>query len=140
MTTTGLATLDHSLATTQEWLEDLREEMSLEDQEQALVVLRAVLHTLRDRLTIEETADFAAQLPMLLQGLYYHGWSPAGKPQRIRDRNEFLRLIAERLMGNRPPEDSARAVFKVLSRRMTAGQIDDVKAVLPAEICELWPE
>ncbi|MBE0534183.1 MAG: DUF2267 domain-containing protein [Phycisphaerae bacterium] len=140
MTTTGLTTLDHSLATTHEWLEDLREEMSLDDHEQALAVMRAVLQTLRDRLTVEEAAEFAAQLPMLLQGVYYHGWTPAGKPQKIRTRDEFLTLIADRLMGNRPPEESARAVFKVLANRMTAGQINDLKSTLPDEIRQLWSE
>jgi uncharacterized protein (DUF2267 family) len=140
MTTTGLSTLDHSLATTHEWLEDVREELSLEDREQALIVLRAVLHTLRDRLSVEETAEFAAQLPMLLQGLYYHGWTPAGKPLKIRDKQEFLGMIAERLMSNRPPEEAARAVFKMLSNRMTTGQIADTKGILPGEIREMWSD
>jgi uncharacterized protein (DUF2267 family) len=30
-----------------------------------------VLHALRDRLTVEEASDLAAQLPMLIRGLYY---------------------------------------------------------------------
>jgi uncharacterized protein (DUF2267 family) len=37
------------------------------------------------------------------------------------------------------PELIARAVFKVLSDRVTAGEIEDVKHVMPAEIRELWP-
>jgi uncharacterized protein (DUF2267 family) len=36
-------------------------------------------------------------------------------------------------------ERLARAVFGVLSRRVTSGEIEDVKHVLPAEIRELWP-
>jgi uncharacterized protein (DUF2267 family) len=139
-TTTGLRTFDHSLATTQDWLKDVQQELSLADQQQAFVVTRAVLHTLRDRLTVEEAAQFAAQLPMLLQGLYYHEWKPGDKPLRIRDKDEFLGIIAERLMGRHAPEEAARAVFRVTEKRMTGGEIEDVKSILPAEIREIWPE
>lgn len=40
---------------------------------QSYTALRAVLHALRDRLPVEESADVAARLPMLLRGLYYDG-------------------------------------------------------------------
>ena len=33
-------------------------------------VLRAVLHALRDRVTVDVAAKFAAQLPTLLRGVY----------------------------------------------------------------------
>ena len=36
------------------------------DRHEAYLALRATLHALRDRLTIEETAQLAAQLPMLI--------------------------------------------------------------------------
>ena len=139
MTITGLRTFDHSLATTREWLKDVQDEMSLADQEQAFEVTRAVLHTLRDRLTVEEAADFAAQLPMLLQGLYYHEWAPRDKPIKIRSKDEFLSIIADRLMSRYPPAEATDAVFKVIEERMSTGEIKDVKSILPAKIRDLWP-
>ena len=42
-----------------------------ERRNQSYAALRSVLQTLRERLTVEETAQFAAQLPMLVRGLYY---------------------------------------------------------------------
>ncbi len=139
MTTTGLRTFDHSLATTQDWLSDVKEEMHLDDSQTAMEVARAVLHTLRDRLTIEQAAYFAAQLPMLLQGLYYHEWTPKGKPEKIRSRDEFLARISDKLLDRFDPAVAAEAVFRVVQRRMSAGEVDDVKSMLPAEIRSLWP-
>ncbi len=139
MTTIGIRTFDSSIITTKEWLEDIKNEMSLDDQEQAVEVTRAVLHTIRDRLTVNEAADFAAQLPMLLQGLYYHEWTPAGKPEKIRSREEFLAKVSDRFMGRYSPEEAIKSVFNVLENRMSHGQIEDVKNNLPPEIRELIP-
>ena len=38
------------------------------------------------------------------------------------------------------PEGVAWGVFKVLERRISAGEIGDVKSILPAEVRALWPE
>jgi len=139
MTTTGVRTFDQSLETTREWLQDVQEQMELDDEQRAFRVMRAVLQTLRDRLTVEEAAQFAAQLPMLLQGVYYHGWTPAGKPAKIRSRAEFLDKVAEGLLRQHDPEEACHVVFRVLERRMPGGEIEDVKRILPASIRDLWP-
>ena len=137
--TTGVTSFDQSLNTTVEWLKDLQEEMGLDNEQRAFRVMRGVLHALRDRLTIEEAADFAAQLPMLMQGVYYHGWTPRGKPQKIRSRDEFLDKVSENLMREHDPAEAVRAVFLVLERRMPGGEIEDIKRILPGPIRDLWP-
>ena len=139
MTTTGVRTFDQSLETTKEWLQEVQELMGLDDEQRAFRVLRAVLQALRDRLTVEEAAQFAAQLPMLLQGVYYHGWTPAGKPLKIRSRQEFLDRVAEGLMREHDPEEACRTVFRVLEDKMPGGEIEDVKRILPQPIRDLWP-
>lgn len=139
MTTTGLRTFDHSLDTTKKWLEDVREGLNLPDQQEAFLVMKAVLHTLRDRLTVIQAAEFAAQLPMLLQGVFFHEWTPVGKPEKIRHKNDFINEVAEKLLGKYPPEEAVEAVFKVIGNRMSEGEIDSVKSILPKEIRELWP-
>jgi uncharacterized protein (DUF2267 family) len=105
------------------------------------LALRATLHTLRDRLTVEEVAQLGAQLPMLIRGFYYEGWDPTGKPEKIRQREQFLAQIGKQLRGDDSvdPEQVARAVFTVLAKRVSEGEIEDVKQVLPAEIRDLWP-
>jgi uncharacterized protein (DUF2267 family) len=103
--------------------------------------LRAVLHALRDRLTVEEVAQLGAQLPMLIRGFYYEGWDPTGKPSKIRQREQFLSRIGQQFKGDNSvdPEQVARAVFTVLAKRISEGEIEDVKHVLPEEIRDLWP-
>lgn len=138
-TPTGVRTFDQSLETTREWLQAVQEQMGLDDEQRAFRVLRAVLQALRDRLTVEEAAQFAAQLPMLLQGVYFHGWTPTGKPLKIRSRQEFLDRVAEGLMRQHDPEEACRIVFRVLEERMPGGVIEDVKRILPEPIRDLWP-
>jgi uncharacterized protein (DUF2267 family) len=142
MSVSAIAPIERTVHTTNTWLEDLREELSLGDREQAYHALRAVLHALRDRLTVAEVVDLGAQLPMLVRGLYYEGWTPNDKPLRERKKEEFLGHIAMALRESPGtyPEGVAWGVFRVLDRRVSAGEIKDIKHVLPAEIRSLWPE
>jgi uncharacterized protein (DUF2267 family) len=95
--------------------------------------LRAVLQCLRDRLTIDEAAQLGDQLPMLVCG-NYEARDPAGKPKKIRTREDFLALLATRLAyAPVVPEDAARAVFQVLEKHVAPGEVSDVIQVLPQE-------
>ncbi len=141
MSTSEIEIFSKTLQKTHTWLKDLMEELDWEDEHKAYLALRAVLHALRDRLTVEEAAHLAAQLPMLVRGFYYEGWDPTGKPLKERHQEEFLGHIKgyfkydERVV----PEKVVRAVFKVLSKHISEGEIDDVKHTLPAELRALWP-
>jgi uncharacterized protein (DUF2267 family) len=111
-----------------------------EDRHKAYGGLRTTLHALRDRLTPEETAQFGAQLPMLIRGLYYEGWTPTGKPGKVRHKAEFLTPIRDHFRDDWhvEPEEIARAVLQVLARHVSAGEIEDIKQLLPQELKELW--
>ena len=140
MTTTGLDVFDSTLQKTNVWLNDVAGQLNLDDRHQAYVVLRAVLHALRDRLTVEEAVQLAAQLPMLVRGCYYEGWTPTGKPLKWHMR-QFLAAIGSShpLCEELDPERVARAVFTVLDTRISKGEIDDVKHILPKQLQALWP-
>jgi uncharacterized protein (DUF2267 family) len=142
MTMTGLEVFDTTLQKTHIWLNEITAELHWEDRFRGYKALRAGLHALRDRLTVEEAAHLGAQLPMLIRGFYYEGWTPNGKPNKIRSKDEFLAPIREQFRGDAEidPERIARAVFKVLARRVTEGEIEDVKSLFPKELAALWPE
>lgn len=122
------------------WLKELREELHLEDENQAYGALRAVLHALRDRLTVDETAHLAAQMPTLVRGIYYEGWKPSANPQRIRSGNEFVETVRERARGHDEldPDFAIRGVFKVLGRHVDPGEVGDVTGQLPADLRGFW--
>jgi uncharacterized protein (DUF2267 family) len=141
MSTIGLEVFDSTLQKTAAWLNDVSAELSLHDRHQAYQALRAVLHALRDRLTVEEVTQLGAQLPMLVRGFYYEGWTLSGKPVKWH-KAEFLAHITKDfpLADEIDPERVVSGVFSVLARRVSAGEIDDVKHVLPKELRALWPE
>lgn len=137
---TGIEAFDHSLQLTNLWLNDLMRRLGTEDRHLAYLALRTTLHALRDRLAVDEAAHLGAQLPMLVRGLYYEGWRPAGKPAKERSREAFLAHIqAEAHALDFDPEPAARAVFGLLAARITAGEIQDVQGMLPQPVRELWP-
>ena len=135
-----LNALETTVHKTREWLNDIMMAIGTEDAHFAYGALRAVLHALRDRLTLDEAVQFGAQLPMLVRGLYYEGWQPRGKPDKTH-KPEFLDVIRHQFPGPERlhPEVIARAVLGVISRHVSAGEVQDVKSILPKELRTLWP-
>jgi uncharacterized protein (DUF2267 family) len=140
MSASGLAVFDETVQKTAEWLKGIAQAFG-SDRHRAYQALRAVLHCLRDRLTINKAAQLGDQLPMLVRGIYYEAWHPAGKPEKIRTRENFLARIATQL-SHAPiePEDAARAVFQVLEKHVASGEVSEVIQVLPQEIRAMWPQ
>ncbi|CFX50676.1 conserved protein of unknown function [Candidatus Filomicrobium marinum] len=135
------ATVSHTVQQTQEWLKELRDNADLDDEAAALSVLRAVLHQLRDRLTLEEAIEFGAQLPTLLRGIYYEGWRPSRTPERIRSKQKFLDEVLMKLLPRPvPPEQAVRDVFALIAHHCDPGEVSQVIGQLPADIKQLWPE
>lgn len=142
MATNSLRVFDETHHKTNVWLKDLMEELEIEDRQRAYRVLRAVLHTLRDRLTVEAAAKLGAQLPMLVRGFYYEGWHPAATPTKVRHLDEFLDRVRERLRDapELDVERAARAVFAVVARHVTSGEVETVMHSMPREVRDLWQQ
>ena len=143
MLKSDVSALNHTLTETQEWLDDLAGSGPFEGEQQAYSYLRAVLHSLRDRLTVEEAVHLAAQLPMLVRGFYYEGWRPALAPNQESTRGEFFDSVRESLNDQFTDDDrigdATRSVFELLVQRIQPGQIRHVRDQLPEALQELWP-
>jgi uncharacterized protein (DUF2267 family) len=128
--------IERSAQKAHEWLADLAGELGDEDRTKAWRVLRGYLQTLRDRLTVSEAAQLAAQLPHLVRGVFYEGFDPDRQPDKIRDRETFLTRLAERaqLRDTAEAASAAAAATRVLRRHVSEGEIDDAVAQLPDEI------
>lgn len=135
------ASISHTVQQTQEWLKEVEANAGLANETEAMSVLRAVMHQLRDRLSIEETAQFSAQLPMLIRGIYYEGWQPTHVPDKsVKTRQDFFDGVTTRLLPHRlAPEPMVKTVFAILSHHIEPGEISDVIGQLPGSLKELWP-
>ncbi len=134
------APVAHAVETMQLWLKELRDRAELADEEAAHAVLRAVLHQLRDRLTVEEAVDLGAQLPVMVRGLYFEGWRPHKVPRKIRSRQAFLDELSDQLLPHTYPVDWAvSSVFDLMTHHCDPGEIDDVIGQLPDDLKDLWP-
>jgi len=137
----GVHAIDSTVQTTNVWLHELQDRLGLQDKQKAYEILRAVLHVLRDRLSVEQAAALGSQLPMLVRGFFFESWQPQGKPERIRKKEEFLQHIAAALpRGSGDPETAARTVFDVLAKHVSSGEVQHIRFSLPHEIRPLFAE
>ncbi len=141
MSTVGLENIDHTVQLTHSWINELDEQLGWKDKSQSYRVLRSVLQAIRDWLQVNEAADFAAQLPSLLRGVYYEQWRPSAVPVKQRSKQDFIARINHGFAGNPvyyTPE-VVSIVFRFLSTKIGSGEIEDVRRALPADLRALWP-
>ena len=130
----GLDAVDRTVAKTYEWLRAVQRRAGLADLHRADRVLRAVLHALRDRIEPEVAAHVAAQLPLLVRGIFYEGWDPARTPVRM-SLAEFLARIERDAapMDAGEAEKAARGALTVCWDELGQGTMDHLISVLPSE-------
>ncbi|WP_037070187.1 DUF2267 domain-containing protein [Pseudonocardia acaciae] len=130
----GLDNLVRAGHTADVWLDTVARWLGTKDRHYAYRVLRAWLHTVRDRVTVDAAAHFAAQLPTLLRGLFFDGWTPSQVPVKY-DAEQFVRTVAQE--ANVSLVDARKAIPAVaaaLTERCAPGQLEHLCAQLPAPI------
>lgn len=108
-------------------------------------ITRAVLHAVRDRLPPVEAIQFAQGLPMALKGVYFDQYDLSHAPVRIRTRRRFIDFVRKKAGVSAPVdfpdvdtvEQALFAVFYVLERHMSYGQVRQVKNALNLHITEM---
>ncbi|MDE2230278.1 MAG: DUF2267 domain-containing protein [Alphaproteobacteria bacterium] len=140
---TKLAMLDTTVQKTHEWLRDVKDGLGFDNDRAAYAALRATLHALRDQLATDQVAQFGAQLPTLVRGVYYEGWNPDSHIDSGSRRPDLLDAVRRELREHLELHDAervARIVFEVLAMHVTLGEIGKIVKSLPREIRALWPQ
>jgi uncharacterized protein (DUF2267 family) len=140
MVETGFATFNTTVDKTNRVLKDIEEACGWpkERRNQSYAALRAVLHTLRDRLTVEEAVQLGAQLPTLIRGMYYEGWDVSRVPVKM-DRAEFLSRVRQgfRYDIEGGIEPLVETVLHALRRHVTDGEWEDITSTVPRDLASL---
>ncbi len=124
-----------------ELLKMLADDLQVPDHN-ACRILRAVLHAIRNHLTVEESLQMIAQLPMMVKALYVDQWHVPQHTKRIHHVNQFLDEIREcdkeqagyDFGNDESAAKAVKAVFRTLNYYISAGEFEDITALLPAEI------
>lgn len=144
MTDTGIRNLDAAFQTFNMWLIELQDSLHFENRQQAYKALKVTLHAIRDFITVNQSANFSSQIPMIARGLYYEGFVPARLPTEERDREEFLAQIRDNFDQAPGPQiidpiRIAEGVFELINKHVSPGAVENVRGELPGEIAALWP-
>lgn len=138
---TKVEALDATVQKTINLLDDICAEFGWPEERrfQAYSALRSVLHPIRDRLTTTESANFAAQLPMLVRGFYYEGWKPESVPKKFH-REEFLDEVQQHFQRSIDggAAELVDGIVRVLSRHIEPGIIEKIRHEFPADLRSLF--
>jgi uncharacterized protein (DUF2267 family) len=127
------------------FISEVAEELQIKDIDQAQRITAAVLHTMREILSPEESMHFISQLPMFLKAVYVNGWHLERK-NRIRTMEQFI----EQLMAENPrsanfdfgdtetAKAKTKAVFNVIKQHVSVGELKDMIQQFPQPLLELW--
>lgn len=116
------------------------------EEETTARVLRAVLHTFRDRITMSESLDVLSQLPMFLKAIYVEQWKYMETPLKIRGLEEFKDAVKaeqakfgeQEFQWKESTEEIIKTTFLSLKKYLTEGQAGHVLGQMPKEVQEIF--
>lgn len=114
-----------------------------EEKKRVMIIWRAVMHTIRDRIHISESLDLISPLPMILKGMYTMGWKYSETPpydyETIEQMKELVKAHQnkygeEKFDWGLPTEDIITITLNSLNRYFSEGQMEHVRGQLPKEV------
>lgn len=117
-----------------------------DDRDRAARVLRAVLRTMRDHMSLEESSDLLAQLPMAIKAVYVDGWRMTQPHKRVKSFEEFAGNVLKEHGQNAwrdfsnidEVETSVRAVIETMLSYVSPGEMEQALATLPKNLKDLF--
>ncbi|MCU9849694.1 DUF2267 domain-containing protein [Defluviimonas sp. WL0024] len=140
MSALGLKMIDEAVQSANIWVNEVDSRTGWDNKQRSYRLLRAVLHAVRDHLTVDEATDLGAQLPTLIRGIYYEGWNSARNPARMRHAEDFVAAV-QRGFAPDPLGDAdraVRAVFDLLDSHIAPGEMKDVRGAFTKEVRSLF--
>ena len=140
MKVTGITTLDHAPQVVAEWLNVLQHDLGWSNRKRAYKLLRETLHAIRDFLTVSETADLSAQLPLLIRAIFLDGWVPETTPLQPRSVDDFVARVTQAFSQDPliEPDVAIEAVFSLLRRQISFGEYRQVASAMRKPLRDLW--
>ena len=119
-----------------EFIAQVQRRADLNSRDEAHMAVRATFETLAERLAGGEAKDLASQLPSEIAIYLEQPLSGAGESYSL---DEFFQRVSDR-EGIALPDATfhARVVIALLSEVVTIGEIENVRAQLPAEFRQLF--
>ena len=139
MSSTGFNLFDHTVHETNQLLKKVEDEFGWTDRrQQSYAIVRAVLHAVRDRIPYTEAISFSAQLPLLLKGVFFDGWSPELIPEKC-TRKEFIEKIRSTFPYSTDSsiEEVIATTFQLICEQMDPPETTKILNLLPDDIREL---
>lgn len=128
-----VSAFERTLQKSESWVAEMHMELKWLDADGVYHLLRATLQALRDQLNVNEAAQFASQLPLLLRGTFYECWNPKVKTKGI-SKQEFLVSVHKNLgligQPNYDLESGVSTALKVIFNHISPGEASDVMSSL----------
>lgn len=118
------------------------------EKQRVMIIWRAVMHTVRDRISISESLDLISPLPIILKGIYTTGWKYSDKPpldyqsieqMKTKVKAHQNRYGEEEFNWKKPTEDIISITLNSLKRYFSEGQMNHIRGQLPSEVKSLIP-
>ncbi|MEX0660633.1 MAG: DUF2267 domain-containing protein [Balneolaceae bacterium] len=114
-----------------------------QEKQRVMIIWRAVMHTIRDRIQISESFDLISPLPMILKGVYTTGWKYTESPPYDFTTIEQMKTQVKALQNQygeqefswgKSTEEIISIVMDSLVKYLPEGQMEHIRGQLPQEI------
>jgi uncharacterized protein (DUF2267 family) len=139
--------LEKYLHETHDYINELATDLGHPDEpRRVMIIWRAVMHTIRDRIHISESLDLISSLPMLLKGIYTVGWKYHEKPPLDYETIEQMKTRVKALQNQYGESEFDWAIgtdeiisitLDSLERYLSEGQMEHIRAQLPENVEEV---
>jgi uncharacterized protein (DUF2267 family) len=122
-----------------DFLVEVRDSADLWSTHVTYTMVEGVLRTFRRRLTVQQTIEFAALLPVCLRAMLFERWDPSESLLSFGNRasmTEEVRALRQR--HNFSTDNAIALVAKALLKRVDQKRFVDFLSGLPAGAVEFW--